>query len=71
MDRHCLIIFTPNDSDAMLYPQENGEWVKYSEAQEKIELAISIFEGLKSVSLNNTTAEELNTIVTQAIEAMK
>ena len=71
IDRYCLIIFTPNDSDAMLYPQENGEWVKYSEAQEKIDLVISIFEGLKNVSLNNTTAEELNTIVSQAIEVLK
>ena len=44
------------DDAATMYRCPNGKYVKYNEAQEKIDLAISIFEGLKNVSLNNTTA---------------
>ena len=47
MKRFCLIIFTPNNDDAILHPMPDGEWVKYSEAKEKIDLAISVFNNLK------------------------
>ena len=66
-----IIIFTPSDDDACLYEMPEGEWVKYSEAQEKIDLAISVFTNLKQVSLHNTSAEELNLIASQAIEALR
>ena len=74
INRFCMIQFVeaPDpDNVSIMHLMSDGNWVKYDDHKEKIDLAVSIFEGLKNVSLNNTTAEELNTIVTQAIEALK
>ena len=56
---------------ATMYRCPNGKYVKYDEAQEKIDLVIGIFEGLKNVNIHNTTPDELNNIVAQAIEELK
>jgi len=71
MKRYCLIIFTPSDDDAIMHPMPEGNYIKYEDYKAKIDLAISVLNNLKNVALHNTTAEELNTIASQAIEELK
>lgn len=69
--RYDLIIdIHLTDDAAMMREHSEGDYVLYSDHKAKKDLAIDVLTSLKLVNLNNTSANELNTIVSQAIEAL-
>ena len=56
---------------AQLIPHERGAWVKYGDAEEKINFSIEILSNLKASDISKNSPEQLNTIVDHAIEVLK
>lgn len=70
MKRYDLIIFTQSDSDACLYPTENGKWVTWDEHKEKMDIAIEALNNLRHCSVTRNSPETLNEYVDSVREKL-
>ena len=72
LTRYDLVVDINCPEDAcILYPTEEGEYIKHSEAMEKINFAISVLHSLKECDVSKNHYEELNRVVTNAIEQLR
>ena len=71
MNRYDPYSLTLHGSDVEMHYHESGEYVFYEDYKAKIDLAIDVLTNLKNVNLKNTSADELNTIVSQAVEDLR
>jgi len=68
MNRYDLVIFTYNDDDATLYPIDNGKWVRYDEAQEKINFLVTALQSLKDCNVKLQSPEALNEFIDRTLQ---